>query len=174
MNSTLVALYSKIESFLPFSKKREKGCSFTTFIYILNMLYTFKLKSAFRIQKCALKNNKSAFSYFQHLSPLSKRETKSYSQIQKFSCDLFRVLLTCTSEVHAWHPKLVLKKQVGFRQTDADNSFCGHYLTLDNFSFPATRDVSDKTANNEIFKNNRCSTLISRKKIRRQRAVRIY
>ena len=76
MNSTLVALHSKIASFLPFSKKREKGCSFTMFIYILNMSYTFKLKSAFRIQKFALKNIKSALFLFSAPCPfLSLRET---------------------------------------------------------------------------------------------------
>ena len=76
MNSALVALHSKIAPFLPFSKKWEKGCLFMMFIYILNMSYTFKLKSAFGNQKCALKNIKSAPFLFSAPCPFfSLRET---------------------------------------------------------------------------------------------------
>ena len=76
MKSALTALHSKIAPFLPFSKKRRKWCLFTMFIYILNMTYTFKLKSAFGNQKCALKNIKSALFLLSAPCPFfSLRET---------------------------------------------------------------------------------------------------
>ena len=76
MNSDLVAPYSKSNTFLPFSKKREKGCLFMVLIYILNMSFTFKLKSAFGNQKCALRNIKSAIFLFSAPYPFfSLRET---------------------------------------------------------------------------------------------------
>ena len=69
MNSALFALHSKIALFLPFRKKREKECLFMMIIYILNMSYTFKLKSAFGNRKCALKNIKSALFLFSARCP---------------------------------------------------------------------------------------------------------
>ena len=88
MNSVLVAFRSKIVPFLSFSKKREKGCLFIIFIYILNMSYTFKLKSVFGNQKCVLKNIKSALFLFSAPCPFfSLRETLififNYSDILK-------------------------------------------------------------------------------------------
>ena len=60
----LLSLIQKAEPFLPFSKKQEKKYFFMIFIYALNVSYTFKFKSAFVNQKCALKNIKSALFLF--------------------------------------------------------------------------------------------------------------
>ena len=62
----LLPLIQKIATFLSFSKKSEKACFFTIFVYVLKMPHTCKFKSAFGNQKCALKNNNSALFYFQH------------------------------------------------------------------------------------------------------------
>ena len=60
----LLPLIQKIAVFLPFSKKNEKGCLFTIFVYILNVSYTFKFKSTFGSQKYSLKSIKSALFLF--------------------------------------------------------------------------------------------------------------
>ena len=73
---------------LPFSKKREKGCLFTMFIYILNISYTFVLTSAFGTQKCALKNIKSALFLFSAPCPFfslrGNSELRMFSSVQNF------------------------------------------------------------------------------------------
>ena len=58
----LLLLVKKIVLFLPFNKKKkEKGfVFFFMFVCILNVLYTFKFRSAFGNQKCVLKIIKSA------------------------------------------------------------------------------------------------------------------
>ena len=90
----------KIEPFLPFSKKQEKGCPFTIFVYTLNMSYTFKFKSAFKNQKCALKNTKSALFMFSAPCPFlrleetpEKKAFSSMSESNKCSLDSLNLLL---------------------------------------------------------------------------------
>ena len=78
----LLPLIQKTAPFLPVTKAREKGCLFTIFVYILNMSYTFKLKSSFGNQKCALEYQKCPFPNFSTLPFLSSREIlKQHFQI---------------------------------------------------------------------------------------------
>ena len=70
------ALPALLQNELPFGKEREKECLFTIFVYLLNISYTFKLKSAFENQKCSLKKVRSALFLFSTPCPfLSLRET---------------------------------------------------------------------------------------------------
>ena len=59
---SFLPLIQKMAPFLPFSKKREKGCLLAIILYTLNMSCTFKLKSPLEIENVPLRISKVPFS----------------------------------------------------------------------------------------------------------------